>query len=76
MRIPLINAGRAAFAVAVAASLAFGANTARADVRVSSCGEFGANGSCSTTTGCAKLCKGLGAGTGQCSNGCCYCIWF
>lgn len=76
MRVPLINAGRAAYALAVAATLVFGATAARAEARPSACGEFGANGSCTTTTGCAKLCKGIGAGTGQCSSGCCYCIWF
>lgn len=68
----------AVFAGGVGAALAFGATTLRADVNpAAACGDPLANGSCTTTTECAKYCRGVvGAGTGQCSNGCCWCIWF
>lgn len=63
---------------AVLAALGFGASSAVAEVRPeAACGDPFANGSCTTTSACAKYCKGsVGAGTGQCSSGCCYCIWF
>jgi hypothetical protein len=63
---------------AVLGALGFGASSALAEVRPeAACGDPFANGSCTTTSACAKYCKGtVGAGTGQCSSGCCYCIWF
>jgi hypothetical protein len=66
------------FAGGVGAALVFGAASLRAEVRPeAACGDPLANGSCTTTSACAKYCKGtVGAGTGQCSGGCCYCIWF
>jgi hypothetical protein len=66
------------FAAGVAAALAFGAATLRADVNpAAACSDPFANGSCTTTEQCAKYCRGVvGAGTGQCSSGCCWCIWF
>jgi hypothetical protein len=66
------------FAAGVGAALAFGATAARADVRPqAACSDPFANGSCTTTSQCDKYCRGVvGAGTGQCSSGCCYCIWF
>jgi hypothetical protein len=66
------------FTGSVAAALVFGAASLRAEVRPeAACGDPLANGSCTTTAGCAKYCKGVvGAGTGSCSGGCCYCIWF
>jgi hypothetical protein len=68
----------AAFGAGVGAAMLFGATAVRAEVRPSAaCGDPFANGSCTTTTQCAKYCRGtVGAGTGQCSSGCCYCIWF
>ena len=69
---------RALFSGGVGAALVFGAVSLRAEVRpAAACGDPFANGSCTTTSACAKYCKGtVGAGTGQCSSGCCYCIWF
>lgn len=66
------------YAGGVGAALLFGAASLRAEVRpAAACGDPFANGSCTTTSACAKYCKGtVGAGTGQCSGGCCYCIWF
>ena len=66
------------FSAGVGAALLFGAASLRAEVSpTAACGDPFADGSCTTTTACAKYCKGtVGAGTGQCSNGCCYCIWF
>ncbi|HYR12017.1 MAG TPA: hypothetical protein VEQ60_29805 [Longimicrobium sp.] len=66
------------FSAGVGAALVFGAASLRAEVSpTAACGDPFANGSCTTTTACAKYCKGtVGAGTGQCSSGCCYCIWF
>jgi hypothetical protein len=66
------------FSAGVGASLVFGAASLRAEVRpAAACGDPFADGSCTTTSACAKYCKGVvGAGTGQCSSGCCYCIWF
>jgi hypothetical protein len=66
------------FGAGVGAALLFGAASLRAEVRpAAACGDPFANGSCTTTSACAKYCKGVvGAGTGQCSGGCCYCIWF
>lgn len=66
------------FAGGIGAALAFGAATLRADVSpTAACGEPLANGSCTSTDQCAKYCRGVvGAGTGQCSSGCCWCIWF
>lgn len=66
------------FTAGVGGALAFGAATLRADVSpTAACGEPFANGSCTSTDQCAKYCRGVvGAGTGQCSSGCCYCIWF
>ena len=66
------------FTGSVGAALVFGAAALRAEVRPeAACGDPFANGSCTTTSACAKYCKGtVGAGTGQCSRGCCYCIWF
>lgn len=65
-------------AAAVLGTLGFGASSAAAEVNpAAACADEFANGSCTTTSACAKYCKGtVGAGTGQCSSGCCYCIWF
>lgn len=65
------------FAGGVGAALAFGTAALRADVSpTAACTDPFAT-SCSTTTECAKYCRSVeGAGTGQCSSGCCYCIWF
>ncbi|HEX6370006.1 MAG TPA: hypothetical protein VF006_13885 [Longimicrobium sp.] len=65
-------------AAAVMGSLGFGTSSAMAQVRLAAaCGDPLADGSCTTTSACARYCKGtVGAGTGQCSGGCCYCIWF
>lgn len=66
------------FSAGVGAALVFGAASLRAEVRpAAACSDPFADGSCTTTTQCAKYCKGVvGAGTGSCSAGCCYCIWF
>jgi hypothetical protein len=66
------------FSAGVGAALVFGAASLRAEVSpTAACSDPFANGSCTTTSACAKYCKGtVGAGTGQCSSGCCYCIWF
>jgi hypothetical protein len=66
------------FAGGVGAALVFGAGSLRAEVRpATDCGDPFANGSCTTTSACAKYCTDtLGAGTGHCSGGCCWCIWF
>jgi hypothetical protein len=74
----LRRARAAVFAACVGAALAFGATSARADVSAAStCGDPLANGSCTSTNQCAKYCRGVvGAGTGACTSGCCYCIWF
>jgi hypothetical protein len=76
MRMETLRA--AVFAGGVGAALAFGAASLRAEVRpAAACTDPFANGSCTTTDQCAKYCRGVvGAGTGQCSHGCCYCIWF
>lgn len=68
----------ALFTGGVGAALAFGAVTLRAEVSpTAACNEPFANGSCTSTDQCAKYCRGVvGAGTGQCSSGCCWCIWF
>ena len=63
--------------LAVIFALLFGAASLRAEVRpAAACSDPFANGSCTTTTQCAKYCQGVGAGTGSCSSGCCWCIWF
>ena len=67
----------ALFTGSVTGALLFGAITLRAEARVPACNDPFANGSCSTQSGCAKSCQfNYGAGTGSCSNYCCYCIWF
>jgi hypothetical protein len=68
----------ALFSAGVGAALAFGATAARAEVRPqAACSDPFANGSCTSTDQCAKYCRGVvGAGSGSCSQGCCYCIWF
>jgi hypothetical protein len=73
----LRNLRAAVFAGGVGAALVFSAATLRADVSpTAACSDPFAT-SCTTTTACAKYCRGVeGAGTGQCSSGCCYCIWF
>jgi hypothetical protein len=65
------------FSAGVGAALVFGAASLRAEVRpAAACNDPFANGACTTTTQCAKYCQGVGAGTGSCSSGCCWCIWF
>jgi hypothetical protein len=66
------------FAGGVGAALVFGAASLRAEVRPAvECNDPFANGACTTTAQCAKFCQGvMGAGTGSCSRGCCWCIWF
>lgn len=66
------------FSTGVAAALLFGAASLRAEVRpAAACSDPFAEGSCTTTMGCTKHCRGVvGAGSGECSEGCCYCIWF
>ena len=78
MRTMLRRARAPLTALAMLGALGFGASSALASVRPeAACGDPFANGSCTTTSACAKYCKGtVGAGTGQCSSGCCYCIWF
>ncbi len=67
----------AVFAGGVGAALLFGATTARAEVRGPACNDPGAEGSCTTQSGCQKSCQfNYGASTGTCSNYCCYCMWF
>ncbi len=76
---PLIRLRTTLFAAGVGAALAFGATAARAEARPqAACSDPSANTTCTTTTQCAKYCRGVvGAGTGSCSgSGCCYCIWF
>lgn len=65
------------FAGGIGSALAFGTATLRADVSpTAACADPFAT-SCTTTAACAKYCRTVeGAGTGQCSSGCCYCIWF
>jgi hypothetical protein len=74
----LRNLRATVFAGGIGAALVFGAAALRADVSpTAACGDPFANGSCTTTEQCAKYCRGVvGAGTGQCSSGCCWCIWF
>lgn len=66
------------FTGGVGAALLFGAASLRAEVRpAAACSDPFANGSCTTTEQCAKYCRGVvGAGSGSCSQGCCWCIWF
>ena len=67
----------AVFAACTCAALVFGATSARAEVRAPACNDPFAETSCSTTSGCAQTCQfKFGAGSGSCSQGCCYCIWF
>ena len=55
----------ALFAGGVGAALVFGASAVRGEARVPACNDPFANGSCTTTSACAKYCKGVvGAGTG------------
>ena len=78
MRTRLKTVRATLFGAGVGAALVFGAASLRAEVRpTAACADPLANGSCTTTAGCAKYCRGVvGAGTGSCSGGCCYCIWF
>lgn len=66
----------ALFTGGVGAALAFGAVTLQADVNPAAACEL-ADGRCASDGECAKFCRGVvGAGDGQCSDGCCYCIWY
>jgi hypothetical protein len=68
----------AVFTAGVGAAMLFGATAVRAEVSpTAACADPFADATCTTTAGCAKYCKGVvGAGTGQCNSGCCYCLWF
>lgn len=77
MRSRTLSLTRALFALAISAALALGATDAlRAAPAPSACNEPLADGTCTTQRQCEKFCTGLGAGTGSCTSGCCYCIWF
>ena len=75
MRTTLRRTRASLLGVAVMAALGFGASSAMADVSpTAACPN--PDSWCTITSDCPGYCKAIGAGTGQCSRGCCYCIWF